>query len=107
MYSTKYRDLLALLIVLGEAESCAKALAEQSPEFRYLRPKLKKYRSFYLRFGPSFVCKIYPSIEIFMLSLSTYSHSIVPGGLLVMSRATRFTPGTSLMIRLLTRSNKS
>jgi hypothetical protein len=64
MYSTKYRDLLALLIVLDEAESCAKALAEQSPEFRYLRPKLKKYRSFYLRFGPSFVCKIYPSIEI-------------------------------------------
>ncbi len=34
MYSTKYRDLLALLIVLDEAESCAKALAEQSPELR-------------------------------------------------------------------------
>src|SRR5215211_2429965 len=107
MYSTKYRDLLALLIVLDEAESRAKALAEQSPELRSLRPKFKKYRSFYLRFGPSFVCEIYPSIEIFMLSLGTYSHSIVPGGLLVMSRATRFTPGTSLMIRLLTRSNKS
>jgi hypothetical protein len=64
MYSTKYRDLLALLIMLDEAELRAKALAEQSPEFRSLRPKLKKYRSFYLRFGPSFVCKIYPSIEI-------------------------------------------
>ena len=36
MYSTKYRDLLALLIVLDEAESCAKALAEQSPELRTL-----------------------------------------------------------------------
>ena len=34
MYSTKYRDLLALLIVLDEAESYAKALAEQSPELR-------------------------------------------------------------------------
>ena len=64
MHSTKYRDLLALLIVLDEAESRAKALAKQSPEFRSLRLKLKKYRSFYLRFGPSFVCEIYPSIEI-------------------------------------------
>jgi len=34
MHSIKYRDLLALLIVLDEAESCAKALAEQSPELR-------------------------------------------------------------------------
>ena len=34
MYSTKYRDLLALLILLDEVESCAKALAEQSPELR-------------------------------------------------------------------------
>ena len=34
MHSTKYRDLLALLIVLDEAESCAKSLAEQSPELR-------------------------------------------------------------------------
>jgi hypothetical protein len=34
MYSTKYRDLLALLIVLDEAESCAKALAEQFPALR-------------------------------------------------------------------------
>ena len=32
MHSTKYRDLLALLIVLDEAESRAKALAEQIPE---------------------------------------------------------------------------
>ena len=28
-----------------------------------------------------------------------YSHSMVPGGLLVMSKQTRFTPFTSLMIR--------
>ena len=34
MHSTKYRDLLALLIVLDEAESRAKALAEQSLELR-------------------------------------------------------------------------
>ena len=34
MHSTKYRDLLALLIVLDETESRAKALAEQSPELR-------------------------------------------------------------------------
>ena len=29
-----------------------------------------------------------------------YSHSIVPGGLLVISRTTRFTPFTSLTMRL-------
>lgn len=29
-----------------------------------------------------------------------YSHSIVPGGLLVTSSTTRFTPATSLMMRL-------
>jgi hypothetical protein len=34
MYSTKYRDLLALLILLDEVESRAKALAEQFPELR-------------------------------------------------------------------------
>jgi len=34
MHSTKYRDLLRLLIVLDEAESRAKALAEQFPELR-------------------------------------------------------------------------
>ena len=34
MHSTKYRDLLTLLIVLDEGESRAKALAEQSPELR-------------------------------------------------------------------------
>ncbi len=39
--------------------------------------------------------------------LSLYSHSMVPGGLLVMSSATRFTPGTSLMMRLLMRSSRS
>jgi hypothetical protein len=32
MHSTKYRDLLALVIVLEDAESRAKALAEQFPE---------------------------------------------------------------------------
>jgi hypothetical protein len=36
MHSTKYRDLLTLLIVLDEGESRAKALAEQSPELRTL-----------------------------------------------------------------------
>jgi hypothetical protein len=41
------------------------------------------------------------------VSRDPHSHSMVPGGLLVMSSATRFTPGTSLMIRLLTRSNRS
>ena len=34
MHSTKYKDLLALRIVLDETESHAKALAEQSPELR-------------------------------------------------------------------------
>jgi len=31
-----------------------------------------------------------------------YSHSMVPGGLLVRSRVTRLIPGTSLMMRVLT-----
>jgi len=36
MHSTKYRDLLALRIVLDETESRANALAEQFPELRTL-----------------------------------------------------------------------
>ena len=36
-----------------------------------------------------------------------YSHSIVPGGLLVMSNTQRFTPFTSLMMRLASFSSKS
>jgi hypothetical protein len=36
MYSTKYRDLLALLILLDEVESRAKELAERFPELRTL-----------------------------------------------------------------------
>lgn len=36
-----------------------------------------------------------------------YSHSIVAGGLLVMSYATRFTPGTSATMRPLTRASTS
>ena len=34
MHSTKYRDLLVLLILLDEVESRAKALAERFPELR-------------------------------------------------------------------------
>ena len=36
-----------------------------------------------------------------------YSHSIVPGGLFVISYTTRFTPGTSLTIRPATRPSSS
>ena len=36
-----------------------------------------------------------------------HSHSIVPGGFDVTSYATRFTPGTSLMMRLDRRSRRS
>ena len=36
-----------------------------------------------------------------------YSHSMVPGGLLVMSKTTRFTPFTSFTIRLLMRASTS
>ena len=36
-----------------------------------------------------------------------YSHSMVAGGFELMSRATRFTPATSLMIRLEARSSRS
>ncbi|CPR13541.1 hypothetical protein BN971_04853 [Mycobacterium bohemicum DSM 44277] len=37
----------------------------------------------------------------------TYSHSMVPGGLLVMSSTTRLTSGTSLVIRVEMRSSTS
>ncbi len=40
-------------------------------------------------------------------ALGRHSHSIVPGGLLVMSYATRLTPATSLMMRLDMRSSRS
>jgi hypothetical protein len=39
--------------------------------------------------------------------LRAYSHSMVLGGLLEMSSATRFTPGISLMMRLEIRSSRS
>ena len=39
--------------------------------------------------------------------LRTHSHSMVPGGLLVMSTTTRFTSRTSLVIRVLIRSSRS
>ena len=38
---------------------------------------------------------------------TSYSHSIVAGGLLVMSYTTRFTPGTSATIRPEMRANTS
>ena len=38
---------------------------------------------------------------------TVYSHSIVPGGLLVMSKTQRFTPFTSLMMRLASFSSRS
>ena len=41
------------------------------------------------------------------LSFADHSHSIVPGGLLVMSNTTRFTPFTSLVIRELRCSKMS
>src|SRR6266550_5945094 len=37
----------------------------------------------------------------------SYSHSIVPGGLLVMSKTQRLTPFTSLMMRLASFSSRS
>ena len=42
MYSTKYRDLLALLILLDEVESCANALAERFPELRTVAEAISK-----------------------------------------------------------------
>lgn len=38
---------------------------------------------------------------------ANHSHSIVPGGLLVMSYVTRLTPRTSLMMRAATRPRKA
>ena len=44
-------------------------------------------------------CHRCPFVAAYLRTYSGYSHSIVPGGFDVMSYATRFTPGTSLMIR--------
>lgn len=38
---------------------------------------------------------------------ATHSHSMVPGGLLVTSRTTRFTPSTSLVTRVEIRASRS
>ena len=46
--------------------------------------------------------KIRESGRKLRLRLPAHSHSMVPGGLLVMSYTTRLQPGTSLMMRLLT-----
>jgi hypothetical protein len=40
-------------------------------------------------------------------SADAHSHSMVPGGLLVTSRTTRLTSGTSLVIRVETRASRS
>ena len=47
------------------------------------------------------------SVNNFVISLHNHSHSIVAGGLLVMSYTTRFTSGTKLTIRFATVSRKS
>ena len=41
------------------------------------------------------------------LAAAAYSHSMVPGGLLVMSSTTRLTSGTSLVMRVEMRSSTS
>ena len=60
----------------------------------------------------SMFCKGYASfkrdsLKAYIPPTSGYSHSMVAGGLLVMSYTTRFTPSTSLMIRLEVRPNSS
>ncbi len=47
------------------------------------------------------------AIAIKAVNISDYSHSIVPGGLEVMSKTTRFTPSTSFTIRLEIVSSRS
>src|SRR5215469_14239983 len=47
------------------------------------------------------------ALSSMILARRPYSHSIVPGGLLVTSYTTRFTPFTSLMMRVATRPMKS
>ena len=59
-----------------------------------------KYRNVFLRFGRHAV--LFPGT----FSLR-YSHSIVAGGFELMSKQTRFTPCTSLMIRVEIRASTS
>ena len=56
----------------------------------------------YAKIAPMMQCAmgaIYPVMHVYCTYFN-YSHSIVAGGLLVMSYATRFTPGTSATILL-------
>lgn len=48
-----------------------------------------------------------PSVYAGFRGSVNYSHSIVAGGLLVMSYTTRLTPSTSLIMRLEVRPNRS
>lgn len=58
---------------------------------------------------PSDTSRLIASLTFTQYSLEAlnYSHSIVAGGLLVMSRTTRLMPGTSLTMRLEMRSRTS
>ncbi len=61
--------------------------------------------------GPSAVARQAPGVSVETgrgcALPSRYSHSMVPGGLLVMSKTTRLTPGTSLTIRFEIRASTS
>ena len=76
------------------------------------RRKMEKKKESFCVFAESLILPIlsFPLrvISFFQpFSQAGYSHSMVPGGLLVMSKQTRFTPLTSLMMRLESRPRRS
>lgn len=76
-------------------------------------PTAQEYRSEPLSVAPSLACAVHFHAGFRRVERATwnmqrrYSHSIVAGGLELTSYTTRFTPRTSLIMRLLIRPNTS
>lgn len=84
----------------------------QSPRRLHRRPSTKRVSrnhrgSRYRRFNSDEEFTISDRVKLDERSAAGYSHSMVPGGLLVMSSTTRLTSGTSLVIRVEMRSSTS
>ena len=79
---------------MSRGQSLVPQLRDQDFRTKYLKPELNTNKVFAL------------SEDLFCAD-SSYSHSIVPGGLDVISKTTRLTPRTSLIILLDIFSNRS
>ena len=113
--TTEIRDLAVLKLFFGSLATAddRRALAESSlaahrarlAEYEAIEPDVRdEHQLATLRMGLAFERAAVTFWEELAGpgegAVARYSHSMVPGGLEVTSYATRFTPGTSLMMRL-------